>query len=65
MATGLQQLTSAPWWFGAGDCPRVCGMNATDLIATCALQISASGHFDAENTDAVPPAPSGLALKAG
>ncbi|MDP3229907.1 MAG: DUF1289 domain-containing protein [Acidovorax sp.] len=29
-------------------------MNATDLLAARALQISASGHFDAENTEAVP-----------
>ncbi|MFN7154410.1 MAG: DUF1289 domain-containing protein [Acidovorax sp.] len=29
-------------------------MNAADLLAARALQISASGHFDAENTEAVP-----------
>ncbi|MNV79471.1 hypothetical protein D3C71_1730240 [compost metagenome] len=29
-------------------------MNATDLLAARASQISASGHFDAENTEAVP-----------
>lgn len=29
-------------------------MNAIDLLAARALQISASGHFDAENTEAVP-----------
>lgn len=29
-------------------------MNAIDLLAGHALQISASGHFDVENTDIVP-----------
>ena len=29
-------------------------MNAIDLLAKRALQISASGHFDAVNTEAVP-----------
>ncbi|MFN3437304.1 MAG: DUF1289 domain-containing protein [Acidovorax sp.] len=29
-------------------------MNATELLAARALQISASGHFDAKNTEAVP-----------
>lgn len=29
-------------------------MNATDLLAARALQISADGHFDAENAEAVP-----------
>ena len=29
-------------------------MNAIELLAVRALQISAGGHFDAENTEAVP-----------
>jgi uncharacterized protein len=29
-------------------------MNATEMLAARALQISAEGHFDAENTEAVP-----------
>ena len=29
-------------------------MNAIDLLAARALQISASGHFDAKNAEAVP-----------
>ena len=45
--------------------PRVCGEDAIDLLAASDLQISAGGHFDAENTEAVLPVPSGLAPKAG